>query len=104
MGRGYVIDHCISTLKREKLKETEEKSFRIYVTDALSAIAENTTHFQGATEMFDYGRSLNMRWNDIITNAKEKQKKDQESEQEKEDTRTATEFATDLWKRIRKRK
>ena len=34
-GRGYVIDHCISTLKKEK----EETLFRYYVTDSLTNIA-----------------------------------------------------------------
>ena len=37
-GRRYVIDHCISQLK----KFSEDEIFRIYITDALKAIANNT--------------------------------------------------------------
>lgn len=38
LGSGYVIDHCISAFS----KEQEEKAFRIYLTDALKVISENT--------------------------------------------------------------
>ena len=34
-GRGYVIEHCISSFQ----KYHEEKAFRIYVTDLLRALA-----------------------------------------------------------------
>ena len=37
-GRGYVIEHCVSWLK----KDSEEKAFRVYITDTLKAIADNT--------------------------------------------------------------
>ena len=34
LGRGYVIEHCISTFKALQ----EEKIYRVYVTDALRAL------------------------------------------------------------------
>ena len=37
-GRGYVIEHCVSWLK----KDSEEKAYRAYITDALKAITDNT--------------------------------------------------------------
>lgn len=33
-----MIEHCVSWLK----KDSEEKAFRVYITDALKAIADNT--------------------------------------------------------------
>lgn len=62
MGRGYVIDHCISSFQ----KEQEEKVFRIYLTDALQAIAENTQRFAG-------GMKMNKRYYDIINIKPQKQ-------------------------------
>lgn len=97
MGHGYVIEHCVSMLK----EESQEKLFRAYVTDALMVISENTTHYVGASDMFDYGRSLNSRWLDLAEPDKKDQKK--EPEKLKEDTRTAEEFAKDIWNRMRKK-
>ena len=37
-GRRYVIEHCVSQLK----KISENEALRVYVTDALKAIADNT--------------------------------------------------------------
>lgn len=37
-GRGYVIDHCIASLR----KRNKELGYRVYVTDTLKMIAENT--------------------------------------------------------------
>lgn len=39
MGRGYVLEHCGMCLR----KEQEMKALRIYVTDALKTIADNTS-------------------------------------------------------------
>lgn len=36
-GRGYVIEHCISSFK----KYNEEKTYRIYVTDLLRFMSAN---------------------------------------------------------------
>ena len=40
-----MIDHCISAF----LKRQDEKIYRIYVTDALKAMVENTSRFAGGT-------------------------------------------------------
>lgn len=43
MGSGYVMDHCISAFKQRQ----EEKLLRVYITDTLKAIAENTRRLAG---------------------------------------------------------
>ena len=87
-GKGYVIDHCASVY----LERREERLYRIYVTDALKAIAENTTHYLGADDMFDYGASLSLRWIEAL-----------EPQQEEEiiDDRSCEEVAHSIWERIR---
>ena len=47
LGRGYVIEHCVSFFR----KKNEELAYRIYVTDALKAIAENTQKMFGGSFM-----------------------------------------------------
>lgn len=54
IGKGYVIEHYIAFFK----KELEEKSFKIYVSDALKLIAENTSR--------DGGKYMSMRFIDVI--------------------------------------
>ena len=54
-----MIDHCIAFSR----KQEEEKVYKIYVTDALKIIAENTARFAG-------GSSLNIRFYDIINPVK----------------------------------
>ena len=85
-GRQYVIDHCVS----ERMKYNEDRLYRVYITDALKAIAENTTHYLGATEMFDYGSSLSARWIDVI-----------EPHEEIVDERPCEEIVHGIWERIR---
>lgn len=46
-GRGYVIDHCIASLRRRN----RELEFRVYVTDALKLISENTAKYVGGSYM-----------------------------------------------------
>lgn len=82
-----MVEHCISSLKLNN----EEKSYKAYVTDALMAIAENTTHLVGAGGVVDYGRTLNSRWIDRLTPQPEV----------KEDNRPSIEIASDIWNRIR---
>ena len=61
------------------------------MTDALKAIAENTTHYVGADGMVDYGSSLSMRWIDVL-----------EPQQEEEvDDRPCEEIVHGIWERIR---
>lgn len=83
-----MIEHCISTLKLNN----EKLMYQIYVTDALMAIAENTTHLVGAQGVVDYGRTLKTRWYDQISAPKE---------EEPEDNRPSEEIASDIWERIR---
>ena len=84
-----MIEHCLSEYKRR----SEEKLYRVYVTDALKAIAENTTHFAGLDGIVDYGTSLSMRWIDALEPQKE--------EAVEEDDRSCTEIVDDIWERIR---
>ena len=86
-GREYVIEHCISALKLLR----EEKSFKIYVTDALMAIADNTTHLVGSQGVVDYGKTINQRWIDVIN----------PPPKVPEDNRPSEEIAKDIWERIR---
>lgn len=81
-GRGYVIDHVASFFRREQ----EEKRYRAYVTDALKALTENTTHrlIPGVGEV-SYGSYMPERW------LKESQKP--------EDNRTGDEIAEEVIRR-----
>lgn len=47
MGRGYVIDHCIASLR----KRNRDIEYRVYITDALKAIVGNTARFAGGVEL-----------------------------------------------------
>lgn len=93
-GREYVIEHCISTLNFYKKQEVEEKSFKIYVTDALMMIAENATHLITNQGVVDYGKYFKQRWIDTL-------EQPQKKKEEKEDNRPSEEIAQDIWKRIR---
>lgn len=73
------------------LKYNEDRLYRVYVTDVLKAIAENTTHYLGADGLFDYGTSINLRWIDALKPQKE----------EPIDDRPCTEIVHDIWERIR---
>ena len=84
-----MIEHCLSEYKRR----SEEKLYRVYVTDALKAIAENTTHFAGLDGIVDYGTSLSMRWIDAL--------EPQEEKIEEPDDRSCAEIVDDIWERIR---
>lgn len=65
----------------------------MYVTDALMVIAENTTHFLGAKDIIDYGKTISKRWTDVIEPKIEKPGET--------DTRSTEEIVTDMWKKIR---
>ena len=93
MGRRYVIDHCISALKLNN----EVRSYRIYVTDALMAIAGNTTHLLGMEGVVDYGCSISRRWIDALNEALNP------PPEVPEDNRSCEEIVTDMWSRIRGR-
>ena len=74
------------------LKRREERLYRVYVTDALKSLTENTTHYVGVNEMIDYGASLSMRWIDVL---------EPQVEEESTDDRPCTEIVHSIWERIR---
>lgn len=92
-----MIEHCVSTLKQKKQIEAEEKAFKTYVTDALMMIAENTTHYVGASEMFDYGKSFKERWIDLMNY-------EPPTKEEPEEEKSVKEFAADIWENMKKKK
>lgn len=55
-GKGYVIEHCISLFKEEQTAET----YRIYVTELLSCIAQSM------------GVTINAKYIDILHPKEEK--------------------------------
>ena len=73
MGAGYVVDYCVSRFKHKQ----EEKQYRIYLTDALMVIANNTARAFG-------GSTVTMRYLDII---------------KPQDTRTGDDIAVDVMQR-----
>lgn len=63
----------------------------VYVTDALMAIADNTTHLVGHTGVVDYGRTIKTRWIELL----------EAKPEPPEDNRPSEEIASDIWERIR---
>lgn len=86
-----MIEHCVAAFQQEE----KTLAFRVYVTDALQIIAENTTHHIGKSGMVDYGRSLTARWYDL-TGGKTPTK-----EKPVEDTRSCEEITAAIWERAR---
>lgn len=80
------------------LKKQEDKLYRVYVTDCLKAISENTTHLVGANGVVDYGSKMNARWYDLAFPLKEVE------EEKQEDTRTCEEIVDSVWSGMNKRK
>ena len=66
-------------------------TYRVYVTDCLQVLTENTTHFAGIKGIVDYGKTIPARWYDMIH--KDKQ------EENKED-RSVEEIAADIFDKI----
>lgn len=56
-----MIDHCVSRLKQI----SEEETYRIYVTDALKAITNNTAH------LTKNGLTMTKRFSDFISKTPE---------------------------------
>lgn len=61
-GKGYAIQHCVSLFR----KEQEEKAYKIYITECLKVIAENTAHACGD------GAYLKVHFKDIAYESEEK--------------------------------
>ena len=78
VGIGYVIEHYIAFFQ----KEQREKAFKIYVSDALRILTENTAKQVG-------GSYLTARYVDLI-------------EPKKEEIRTANEIIVDLKEKLRR--
>lgn len=85
-----MIEHCISLFSKKQI----DKAYRIYITDCLKAIAENTTHLLGMDGIVDYGSHMQERFADIINF--EQKKKIQEFEQ-----KTTKEVVDDIWNRMK---
>ena len=89
-GRGYVIDHCVAAF----FAEQKERLYRIYITDSLQAIVENTAlRFPFNAEPFKYGQEISSRWLDLAEG--------RQVEEPKEDTRTCAEIVSGIWSRMR---
>lgn len=73
LGTGYVVEYCVSRYKHKQ----EEKQYRVYITDALMVIANNTARAFG-------GSTVTMRYSDII---------------KPQDTRTGDDIAVDVMQR-----
>lgn len=56
------MEHCISALKEYR----EDMRFRVYVTDALRAVADNTTQIYTLKGLVNYGKRMNARFADGI--------------------------------------
>lgn len=68
-------------------------AYRIYETDGLQIIGENTTHISSINGVVDYGRAMTMRWYDIINPT--------ENIQETEETRSVSDITADIWNKIK---
>lgn len=76
------------------LQYQRDLTYRIYVTDCLQSISENTTHIGGLNGVVDYGKSMPKRWYDFINPAEE---------QPQEDDRSVTEIAADIFAKMRRK-
>lgn len=77
MGIGYVIDHYISYFN----KEQKEKVYKVYISDVLRIISENTAKYSGGSyakvrylELIDPPKKETRTPEEIIKNIKEKLK------------------------------
>ena len=75
-----MIDHCVGFFRRKQ----EEQQYRIYITDALKAITENTARMYG-------GATLKIRYADLV-----------DEPEKKEETRTADEVIDHIKKKMEK--
>ena len=79
-----MIDHCVGFFQ----KKQEEKLYRVYVTDALKALCDNTSKMISGKAV-----TMNMRYKDLIDN-----------EPQKEDTRTAEEVINHITDKLQRLK
>ena len=87
-----MIDHCVAAFHAEQ----KERLYRIYVTDSLQSIVENTAlRFPFNAEPFKYGQEMSARWLEMV------EPKPRKREEPKEDNRTCAEVAAEIWSRMR---
>lgn len=77
-----MIDHCVGFFQRRQ----EEEQYRIYITDALKTLTENTAKMFG-------GATMKMRYAELI-----------DPEPQKEETRTAEEVVDSIKEKLEKLK
>lgn len=77
-----MIDHCVGFFQRKQ----EEKKYRIYITDALKVLTENTAKIFG-------GATMKMRYAELI-----------DTEPQKEEKRTADEVVDSIKEKLEKLK
>lgn len=73
LGKGYVIDHCISLFKNKQ----KDEIYRMYVTDALYSICNMTGKRYGATSDI-----IKKKYSDIVSFDSKKKQKKEETEEE----------------------
>ena len=87
-----MIDHCVSAFS----KKQQEKLYKVYVTDCLQSIADNTTHIMSMDGVVDYGMKIKDRWIDLAEHKKDPPKEKQE------DNRPINEVVNEIWANIYK--
>lgn len=85
--KGY-----LAALPTAAHKHYEDKLFRIYVTDALMSITENTATHIGLDGPVEYGVKMTSRWVEVIEGPKEEPPKDD---------RPCAEIVSGIWERMR---
>ena len=70
MGRGYVIEHCVSTLNHIR----QEENYRVYLTEVLRAISKGV------------GYEIKVGYTDILLRTKAQQSEPERSPEEIIDT------------------
>jgi uncharacterized membrane-anchored protein YjiN (DUF445 family) len=70
MGKSYVIDHCINFLN----KSEEDTALKVYITDALKAVVENTSKLAG-------GVTMRRRFYDLINDVPEEEGSEEKAEE-----------------------
>lgn len=85
-GRRYVIEHCVSRLK----KISEEEAYKVYITDALKALSENTGR------LVKEGVAMTSRFIDLIADNKSAEDPDVD------DNEKAREIISNIRKKLKK--
>lgn len=87
--KGY-----LAALPTAAHRHYEERIYRVYVTDALMTIAENTATHLGLDGPVEYGGKMTNRWVDIV-------EKREPHVEPPEDDRPCAEIVSGIWERMR---